>query len=145
MFFFILKAVFLSHSLFTPRDQGIGCVGNRSVFCKRQILHTDMRMNRWTDGQTNGQTWCLCKIMSKLGLDNMFSSRYNMYSIQDLADMIHIQYATHVHDLRFQNQEFWISTSEWECFGLIQWIQQILVLKKNDHLCSVYHSFIHTV
>ena len=27
----------------------------------------------------------------------------------------------------------------------IQWIQQILVLKQNDYLCSVYHSFIHKV
>jgi len=44
----------------------------------------------------------------------------------DLADIIHIRYDTHVHNLRFQNQEF--------C---------ILVLKQNDHLCSVYHSFIH--
>jgi len=27
----------------------------------------------------------------------------------------------------------------------IQWIQQILVLKQNDHLCSLYHSFIKKV
>jgi len=27
----------------------------------------------------------------------------------------------------------------------IQWNQQILVLKQNDHLCSVYHRFIHKV
>jgi len=30
----------------------------------------------------------------------------------DLANMIRIRYDTHVHYLRFQNQEFWISTTE---------------------------------
>jgi len=30
----------------------------------------------------------------------------------DLADTIRIRYDTHVHDLWFQNQEFWISTTK---------------------------------
>jgi len=30
----------------------------------------------------------------------------------DLADTIRIRYDTHVHDLRFQNLEFWISTTK---------------------------------
>jgi len=31
--------------------------------------------------------------------------------ISSAADMICIQYDTHLDDLRFQNQEFWISTT----------------------------------
>jgi len=58
--------------------------------------------------------------------------------------MILIQYYKHVHDLRFQNQEFWISTQR-ECYELIFTVNQILVLKQNDHLCIVDHSFIHKV
>jgi len=32
-------------------------------------------------------------------------------TIQLAADTIRIRYDTHVHDLRFQTQEFWISTT----------------------------------
>ena len=64
----------------------------------------------------------------------------------DLADTIRIQYDTHVHDLRFQT--IWILdfNNKVNVLGWsIQWIQQILMLKRNDHLCSTYHSFIYKV
>ena len=64
----------------------------------------------------------------------------------DLSDTIRILYDKNVHDLRFQNQELLISTTKSECFcWSLQWIQQILMLKRIDHLCSVYHSFIYKV
>jgi len=50
----------------------------------------------------------------------------------DLADTIHIQNDTHVHDLRFQNQEF---QQQSKCFGLIYTVNPTnIVLKQNDHI-----------
>ena len=43
-----------------------------------------------------------------IGWDDTVSRRF----VMDLADTIHIRYDTHVHDLRFQNQEFLISTTK---------------------------------
>ena len=62
---------------------------------------------------------------------------YNTYSIQYTCTLLKVSKSR---ILDFNNK---VNVFGWS----IQWIQQITVLKRNDHLCSVYryHSFIHKV
>jgi len=61
--------------------------------------------------------------------------RYDTYSIQYTCTWLKVSKSW---TLDFNNKVYVLGWS-------IQWIQQILVLKQNDHLCSVYQSFIHKV
>jgi len=61
--------------------------------------------------------------------------RYDMYSIRYTCTWLKVLKSR---ILDFNNK---VNVLGWS----IQWIQQILVLKRNDHRCSVYHSFIHKV
>jgi len=80
-------------------------------------------------------------IISRTGRYGQQAIRYVFTA--DLAHTIRIQYDTHIHDLRFETQEFRSSTTK---FGLICTMnKQILMLKQTDYQCSVYHSFIHKV
>jgi len=47
-----------------------------------------------------------------LGLGRYGHQPYRYVFDTDLADTIRIRYDTHVNDLRFQNQEYWISTTK---------------------------------
>ena len=53
-----------------------------------------------------------------LGLGRYGHQPYRYVFDTDLVDTIRIRYDTHVHDIRFQNLELWISTTN-KCFGLI--------------------------
>jgi len=73
--------------------------------------------------------------------------RYDLQLIRyvfdtDIDDTLRTRNNKNVHHLRFQNKEFWISTSKMFWVDLYN---ATLVLKQNDHLCSVYHRFIHKV
>ena len=52
-----------------------------------------------------------------IGLGRHSQQPYRYVFDTNLADTIRIQYDTPVHDLRFQNQEFWFQQQS-ECFGL---------------------------
>jgi len=73
--------------------------------------------------------------------------RYVFY--MDLADSIRILYDAHVDDFKISKVSksiilnFNIKMNVWGWFK--KWIKQILVLKQNDHMYSMYHSFIHKV
>jgi len=56
-------------------------------------------------------SWTLSLNRKRLGLGQYGKQPIQYVFDTDLADTIRIRYDTHVHDLRFQNQEFWISTT----------------------------------
>jgi len=86
----------------------------------------------------------LGKTLFKLGLGLYGQQPIRYVFDTDFADTICIRYDTHLHKLRFQYQEFWISTTK-SMFWVDLYSEQIFVLKRNDDPFCVYHSFIQKV
>jgi len=60
---------------------------------------------------------CFARIALRLGRYGQQPIRYVFDT--DLVDTIRIRYDTHVHDLRFKNQDFFLFQQQSECFELI--------------------------
>ena len=91
-------------------------------------------------------------LLSKLGLGWYRQQLYQYVFDTGLANMIRIRYDIHVCTwLKVSKSRILAFNNEVNVLGWsLRWIQQILVLKQNDHLfkciCTfVYHSFIHNV
>jgi len=61
---------------------------------------------------TNTFLYLIYDVNSLVGLGRFGQQPFRYVFDIDVAYTIRIQYDTHVHDLSFQNQEFWISTTK---------------------------------